>query len=132
MRKSRRQWFFKSIRQHTHTNTHRSRNLCCKAYEKILIISKNFDAKKETHIRHSKFKSTKNMIESRQNWNMLIICKANIEFEKMLFASLCTTTNNKSSDLQLKHVARIIRTIEQTKQLYNEKFAKQLVLQLLI
>ena len=63
---------------------------------------------------------------------MLIICKTNIEFEKILFAFLCTITNNKSNDLQLKHVARIIRTIEQTKRLYNEKFAKQLVLQLLI
>ena len=63
---------------------------------------------------------------------IMIICKTNIEFEKMLFAFLCTTTNNKSNDLQLKHVVRIIRTIEQTKRLYNRKFAKQLILQLLI
>ena len=62
----------------------------------------------------------------------MIICRANIEFEEMLFASLCTTTNSKSSDLQLKHVARSIRTIEQAERLYSKEFARQLVLQLLV
>ena len=58
----------------------------------------------------------------------MIICKTNIEFEKMLFAFFCTITNNKSNDLQLKHVVWFIRTIEQTKRIYNRKFAKQLIL----
>ena len=63
---------------------------------------------------------------------IMIFCKTNIEFEKMLFVFFCTTTNNKSSNLQLKHVVRTICTIEQTKQLYNRKFEKQLISQLLI
>ena len=121
---------------HSDFSSHRVykfRNLCYKTTdERILIISKDFDAKKRTHVKHSKFKSTESMIEFRQSWDMLIICKTNIEFEKMLFAFLCTTTNNKSSDLQLKHVVRFIRTIQQTKRLYNKESAKQLVLQLLI
>ena len=62
----------------------------------------------------------------------MIACKANIELKKNLFASLCITTSNKSSDLQLKHVARSIRIIEHAKRLYNWKFAKQLILQLLV
>ena len=62
----------------------------------------------------------------------MIACKANIESKKNLFASFCITTNNKSNDLQLKHVARFIRIIEHAKRLYNWKFTKQLVLQLLI
>ena len=112
---------------------YRFRNFCYRATnEKILIISRNFDVKKKTHVKHSKFRSTESMIEFRQSWNMLIICRANIEFEKMLFAFFCTTTNNKSSDLQLKHVVRFIRIIQQTKRLYNREFARQLVLQLLI
>ena len=35
---------------------HKSRNLCCKAYERILIISRNFDVKKKTRVRNSEFK----------------------------------------------------------------------------
>ena len=46
----------------------------------------------------------------------MITCKTNIEFEKMLFAFLYTTTNNKSSDLQLKFFIFFIRTF-----VYNEK-----------
>ena len=41
------------------TYTHKSRNLCCRAYERILIISKNFDAKKKTRVKNSKFKICK-------------------------------------------------------------------------
>ena len=36
------------------------KNFCYNANEKILIISKNFDVKKKTYIKHSKFMSTKN------------------------------------------------------------------------
>ena len=63
---------------------------------------------------------------------IMIACKTNIESEKNLFAFLCITTSNKSNDLQLKHVVRFIRIIQHAKRLYNEKFAKQLLLQLLI
>ena len=38
---------------------HKSRNLCCNAYERILIISKDFDVKKKARVRYSEFKSTK-------------------------------------------------------------------------
>ena len=62
----------------------------------------------------------------------MIACKTNIESEKMLFASLYITTSNKSSDLQLKHVARSIRTMKYAKRLYSEESARQLILQLLI
>ena len=62
----------------------------------------------------------------------MAICRANTGSGGMLFAPLCTTTSNKPSDLQLKHVARFIRTIEQAERLYNKKSAKQLVLQLLV
>ena len=63
---------------------------------------------------------------------IMIACRANTESKKVLFAFLCITTNSKSNDLQLKHVARFIRTIQQTKRLYNWKFARHLVLQLLV
>ena len=62
----------------------------------------------------------------------MIACKANIESEEMLCAFLCITTSNKSSDLQLKHVARSIRTMKYAKRLYSEESARQLVLQLLV
>ena len=62
----------------------------------------------------------------------MIACKTNIELKKNLFAFFCIITNNKSNDLQLKHVVRFIRIIQHAKRLYNEKFAKQLILQLLI
>ena len=41
------------------TYIHKSKNLYCNAYERILIISKNFDIKKRTRVRYSEFKSTK-------------------------------------------------------------------------
>ena len=62
----------------------------------------------------------------------MIACKANIESKEMLFVSLCITTSNKSSDLQLKHVAWFIRTMKYANRLYIEESAKQLVLQLLV
>ena len=62
----------------------------------------------------------------------MIACKVNNESKEMLFASLCVTTNNKSRNLQLKHVVRSIRTIEYAKRLYNKEFARELTLQLLI
>ena len=40
---------------------HRFRNLCYRTYERILIISKNFDVKKKARVRHSKFKSTESV-----------------------------------------------------------------------
>ena len=35
---------------------HKSRNFCCKVYERILIISRNFDAKKRARVRNAEFK----------------------------------------------------------------------------
>ena len=52
--------------------------------------------------------------------------------KKNLFAFFCITTSSKSSDLQLKHVVRLIRIIEHAERLYNEESARQLVLQLLV
>ena len=62
----------------------------------------------------------------------MIACRANIESKEVLFASLCITTSSKSSDLQLKHVARSIRTMKYAERLYIEESARQLILQLLV
>ena len=51
----------------------------------------------------------------------MITCKTNIEFEKMLFAFFYTTTNNKSSDLQLKFFIFFIRTF-----VYSEKIVTRI------
>ena len=51
----------------------------------------------------------------------MITCRANIEFEKMLFAFLYTTTSNKSSDLQLKFFILFIRTF-----VYSEKIVTRI------
>ena len=51
----------------------------------------------------------------------MITCRTNIEFEKMLFAFLYTTTNNKSSDLQLKFFILFIRTF-----VYNERIVTRI------
>ena len=80
MRRSRLQRFFKLSRRSIFTQAQESR---CR---KIWVISKNFDAKKKTHVKHSKFKSIKHC---ESNFDKII--SSNSIIEKI---NLITSTSN--------------------------------------
>ena len=141
MRKSRLQWFFKStnfwmrksrlqrfFKSKTWNIFTQIRNLCCKTYEKMLIISKNFDVKKKTRVRNSKFKicetnfvceMNSSKIQIKQIRNIKSIISWNQQFRHI--NKINATTIIASI---LAHMRQLMCTLHLTERVYNKSSEK--------
>ena len=122
------QQFFGCIKSRTSSIFTQVRNLCCKAYEKMLIISKNFDAKKKTRVKNSGFKvcgtdsaceMNSSRIQIKQVRNIRSIISWDQQFRHI--NRISATTTNASI---LAHMRQLMCTLHLAERVYN-KFSER-------
>ena len=125
MRKSRLQRFFKLRTWNIFTQI---KNLCCKTYEKMLIISKNFDIKEKTRVKNSKFKicetnfvceMNSSKIQIKQIRNIKSIISWNQQFRYINKINATTIIVSIFA-----HMRQLMCTLHLRKRIYNKFFKK--------